>query len=186
MIREDGTTANIADIFAGARDFTGTIAVLSENHWVGHKAALFNLSAKIELAANGTAWLIGTTTSTIHWVSATLSASEGGIETEFREDVIATGGTALVPVCRNRRTPKVTDFVVTGGATVTGAGELLEQIGFPIASSPQTRSTVGGGDDIEWVLDQNRVYGIKIFNLENRTKTIYGKFVFYQPNLLNT
>jgi hypothetical protein len=45
---------------------------------------------------------------------------------------------------------------------------------------------VGGGDDIEWVLNSNTAYGIKLSSTDNRAKTVYGKFIWYEPSLINT
>jgi hypothetical protein len=112
------------------------------------------------------------------------AADEGGIEVEFREDVVASGGQAIIPVCRNRRNPNVSTFTTVAGPTVTDTGNLLLLIGLPPATSPQARVTQSGDDNIEWVLGDGRKYGLKFTNLTGSQRTLYGEFSWYEPGLL--
>ena len=179
-----------AAIASGGRvaeiDFTGSQAVIEEEHWIIHRGAMFHLSGKIILPASGTVWLTGTTVGSIHWTGGIFNANEGGFEVEFRRGVVATGGTAATIHNRNDRSSNVTSFAVVQGATVSNEGVLRTTFGFTPAATQQSRLAVSGSDNREWILAENLGYGLKFFNLEAREKTIYVDFDFYEPGLLFT
>jgi hypothetical protein len=185
FIKENGDATNIANVLGDAVDFTGTIGVIGEIHALGHKGIVFRLTSKMVIPASSTVFMVGETDgSTIHWNEFSITANEGGIEVFFLEDVIATGGTALIPVCMNRKFPKVSTFTITAGATVTNEGNTLELIGLPTQATPQTRTPLSGGDDTEWILKGASKYALKMVNLDAREKTLYGSFTWYEPELL--
>ena len=171
---------------AAVIDFTGAVVTIYEEHHLIHRGVMFHLSGKIILPANGTIWLSGTTVASIHWTGGIFNANEGGFEVEFREGIVATGGTAATIQNRNRRSSNATSFAVTQGATVSDEGLLLTTFGFTPAATQQTRLAVSGSDNREWILAEAESYGLKFSNLENREKTIYVDFDFYQPGLLFT
>jgi len=167
-------------------DFTGTLPVISELHHLGHRGVVFALSAKVVIPANSSLWLTGETDgSSVHWSQVQFISDEGGIEVTFREDVVASGGSPLTPVCRNRRAPiKDSTFTIAAGPTVTDEGNELFLIGIPAASSPQARVAQSGDDEIEWVLASGKKYGLKFTNLTGSPRTLYGEFSWYESGLL--
>lgn len=167
-------------------DFTGAVVTIEEEHSLIHRGAMFHLSGKIVLPANGTVWLTGTTVGSIHWTGGIFNANEGGFDVEFREGIVATGGATATIQNRNRRSGNVTSFAVVQGATVSDEGLLLTTFGFAPAANPQTRLAVSGADNREWILGENLGYGLKFVNMENREKTLYVDFDFYEPGLLFT
>ena len=185
-IKDDDTTINIADNIAKSTDFTGSRATIDELHWLGHRGVVFSLSSKVVVPASATVWLTGETDgSSVHWSSVEFSLDEGGVDIEFREGVVATGGQLLTPVCRNRRPPaRDSTFATVAAPTVTDEGELLLLIGFPPAASPQARTPQSGDDNLEWVLRNGTKYGIKFTNLTRSPRTVYGEFSWYEPGLL--
>ena len=185
VTRSRNLKVNDVSLF-NAVDFTRSIITIDEQHSLIHKGIVFILTAKITLPASGTVWLTGESNgSSVHWQNGLFTANEGGIEITFREDVVGTGGTPLVAHNRNRREPiKESTFNITALPTVTDEGTNLELFGLPISSGPQTRAVLSIGDPIEWVLAQGKKYGLKFLNLENRSKTIYGNFVWYEPGLI--
>lgn len=166
-------------------DFTGAVAVIDHGHSMIHRKAAFNLTGLIELPGSGTVWLLGQGTG-VHWTGGVFNASEGGFQVEFREGVVATGGTAITPISRNRRPAlPVSAFAVKQGVTVTGEGALLSTFGFPPAATQQTRVAVSGADNREWILDPALIYGIAFKNNTNAAKEIYVDFEWYEPSLLS-
>ena len=171
-----------------AVDFTNSIITIDEQHALIHKGIVFTLTAKITLPSNGTSWMVGESNgSSVHWQNGLFVANEGGIEITFREDVVTTEGSGeVIPAYnRSRREPvKQSSFVVKANPTVLDDGTSLELFGLPAASGPQTRAVLSVGDPIEWNLAQGKKYGLRLDNLENRQKTVYGTFVWYEPGLL--
>lgn len=174
----DGVPINLADIFKAAQVYDETLSTSSDIKKFNNQGRLFDLSRKITLMGNQTIYLVGKTNgSTVRFNKESYDATAGGIEIRLLEGVTATGGTALTPISRNRKSEKVSTFDITAGATVTSTGtELHVQ-----ALTADKQSSDRTADDIEWILDRDTFYALEIKNLTNDTKTLYANLSWYEP-----
>ena len=186
LITDAGGLLNVGQVANDALDFTGSIITIDELHALGHKAIVFSAAVKFTLPASDVVYLTGLTgLSPVHWVSFDVALTAGEIEVRPRENVVATGGTPIIPICRNRNAPQVSQFELAALPTVSDAGDVLDTIGIPGSNIPAQVRPQGGGDNIEWVLKPETKYALEFTNLNATEKTVYGRFTWYEPELLS-
>lgn len=185
LITDAGGLLNVGQVASDALDFTGSIITINELHALGHKGILFSASVKFTLPASDVVYLTGLTgLSSIHWDSFDIASTSGEIEVRLRENVAATNGTPITPICRNRHLLNISEFELVALPTVSDAGDVLDIVGIPGASIPAQVRPQSGGDNIEWVLKPETKYALELTNLNATEKTVYGRFSWYEPGLL--
>ena len=185
LITDAGGLLNVGQVASDALDFTGSIITINELHALGHKGVVFSAAVKLTLPASDVVYLTGLTgLSPVHWTSFGVASTAGEIEARLRENVVATNGTPITPVCRNRNVPQVSQFELVALPTVSDIGDELDVIGIPGADIPAQIRPQSGGDNIEWVLKPETKYALEFTNLNATEKTVYGRFSWYEPGLL--
>lgn len=186
LITDAGGLLNVGQVANDALDLTGSIITIDELHALGHKGVIFSASAKFTLPASNVIYLTGLPNgSPVHWSSFDLKTTLGGVDVRLRENVVATGGTPITPVCRNRYLSMVSEFELAALPTVTDNGDELDLIGIPEGNVPAQDRPQSGSDNLEWVLKPETKYALEFTNLDATAKTVYGRFSWYEFGLLS-
>ena len=164
----------LTEIFLAAWEkLTGFITVISSDHAYIHDARA--QTAVINAGSISAAYDITFTTPSIasgkfiHWRPIGITTSADYVSVVMTEDETSTGGTAVVPLNRNRAfaathpaeaLSKITDMAK--GATCTPAGIEVVNTGIGTSGNAAAKGGGGSGADEEFVLAQGTKYCITL------------------------
>lgn len=147
----------------GQEHLTGFQASIGSDHAYIHDGIGF--TAIIDLGSISAATDIAFTTPTvasgkyIHWRPVGIQSSANYVKYTLYEDDSFTGGSAVVPINRNRLSSNTTSMQsFVSGATATPVGTEIQLGSIGSAGNPSARNGGGGGASEELVLKQNTNY----------------------------
>lgn len=110
-------------------------------------------------------------------------ATTGKAYIDLYEGATVTGGTAIVPANKNRRSANTASVVVKRDVTVSDTGTLLPQDGLLGSGGKHTPIGGGAGLDAEWVLDEGTTYLLAVQNKGGEGQDIAAAVLFYEKEL---
>lgn len=110
-------------------------------------------------------------------------ATTGKAYIDLYEGATVSGGTAITPANKNRRSANTASVVVKRDVTVSDAGTLLPQDGLLGGGGKHTPIGGGAGLDAEWVLDEATTYLLAVQNKGGAGQDIAAAVVFYEKEL---
>lgn len=163
---------------------TGAVKIMDNDHAYIHQGKYFSVTFLLTITTGATTKVTFLTNSDkmIHYRPASIVASADKLSANIYEgSSVASGGTALTPICRNRQTPLTTDVVVTTGVTVGTNGTLIQTAYLPgSASVGQSRAGSTAGGTNEWVLKADTLYTYEFINGSTETNTVWVEFQWYE------
>lgn len=103
----------------------------------------------------------------------------GDAEVYFYEDAVISGGTAVTPVNRNRRSARTTSATVVHTPTITSTGTLLESA-FAPGGTGHKAGGGGGGFTGEFVTQFSKVYLVRVKNVSGSAQIVQANIWLYE------
>ena len=145
-------------------DLTGYTAVISSDHAYIHDGIAF--TGIINTGSISSAYNISfkTPASTfIHWRPIGIDSSADYVDFVLSEGDTYSGGTAVVPINRNRLSSNTTDMQsFVKGSTVTPTGVIIQRGGIGTSGNRVSQTGCGSGADEELVLKQDTEYTLTL------------------------
>lgn len=170
--------------------FTGFITQITGDHRYIHEGKAFSYIGNTGAltAGSGTYSLsiltpVDTSKIKIHFRPSKLCATANTMLLTVADGSTVTGGTAAIPLNRNRNSTNVSKVVLTAGVTVSVAGTTIEQDAVGGGTNPSTNQGGAAGANQEIVLKPGTTYSIKIDNIGSVTaSTGYFELFWYEES----
>lgn len=170
--------------------FTGWPVVIQGDHAYIHEAKGFVMPGVSALIAANAVWSLSIKTPIresgkfVHLRPTGISSTANTLELRIAEGSVITGGTAAVPLNRNRNSKKVTACQCLTNVTIATEGTVLDF--FQVGSGAKTNTASGGGGDgstEEWVLKPDTVYSFRFHNIGTGEATLaYYNLFWYEED----
>lgn len=163
---------------------TNALKVIDNDHAYIHQSKLFTVTFKLDITTGATAKATFLTNSVkqIHYRPANIVTSADKLSINVYEgSTVASGGTAVTPVNRNRHAVVATDVVVKTGVTVGTNGTLIQTVYMPGGTGVgQARSGSQLSANNEWVLKESTLYTYEFINTSTETNTVWVELQWYE------
>ena len=159
------------------------LPVISLEHLRTHEGRLFSAGklwdSTTKIASGAFADIAFTTSATVGPHSIFDVQVGGDAEVYVYEDAVITGGTAIVPVNRNRRSANASAITVVHSPTVTSAGTLLESMFAPGGTGHKAGGGSGGFAG-EFVTQFSKTYLVRVKNVSGSAQIIQSNIWLYE------
>lgn len=160
-------------------DYSEPLPVVDVNHYRLHEGRGFLSYYVITSLADTASMSLALAANAGYYPHMTIGAFCGGNSTlYFYESSVASGGTAFVPVQRNRNFTTTSNVAITNGPTVTSVGTLLYQEFLP--AGVKKKSGGGGGEALEFALKPLTNYLVRITNTSGAAQTAEITLEWYE------
>lgn len=166
--------------------FTGfPVGIISDHSYI-HDGIGFQLAGSTGSIASAGTYVISLTTPTngkfIHFRPSAISSTANLLQMRLAEKSVVSGGSAGIPMNKNRNSKKSSTMTVGLGVTLSSEGAIMEYT--QAGSGTNAGNASGGGSsgaEHEWVLKPGTTYSLRFENIGSTTATIgYYNLFWYE------